>query len=172
MHLNGLSAAYTWESGGIRTMIYPLEGWLEKLPFVLAHEYHHAALYAVKGDFHRTFIGGVMAEGLADDFASRLFPDTRFSWMEPSFPLAEAQEADAYRYLQGRLDQTENRVTQELYLFGRLPYDMPIYTGRAIVYRLVYGFVSSHPISVSDLITLAPKVIVQSSAYQPGLASR
>jgi hypothetical protein len=169
-HLNGLSAAYTRESGGIRTVIYPLEGWLEKLPFVLAHEYHHAAMFVVKGDFHQTFIGRVIAEGLADDFASRVLPDISVFWTEPSFPFTKAEELDAYRYLRSRLDRAEDIGTQMAYLSGQLPSDLPLYTGRAIAYRIIQGFVSSQEVSLPDLITLDPKFIVQNSVYQPGMA--
>lgn len=167
--LNGLSAAYVKRFGGIYLLAYPLEGWLEKLSYVLAHEYHHVA-YLAKRDFSQTLLERVVAEGLADDFASRLFPDQGAPWMSQEFPLTIDQEIRAYNYLVEPKDEDNFRANDghNRYLQGNLPDEtMPSYTGFAIAYRLVQGFLSSQKISISSLLEMDPRDILEKSEYRP-----
>jgi len=170
--LNGLSAAYSKRSGGIRVVVYPVEGWLKSLPFVLAHEYHHAVYYQAKPDFDQTFLGWVIAEGLADDFANRLFPDTGACWMSPDFSFLprEYLEGELYKRLDRRLEQTDQYWHRNvvLYLYGAFPYSNgPRYGGRAIAYRVVQGYISLHQVSPSSLLGLDLKTILRESDYHP-----
>lgn len=169
LELNGLSAAYVPKSDGIVTVIYPITGWLVKLPFVLAHEYHHVAYRAVKPDFNQNLLGCVIAEGLADDFANRLFPGKGPTWMAKNFPFKHGEEEGSYRYLLKKAAQGKTDIKWcDLYLQQGNYGDGTRYAGRAIAYRIVQGFISSHQFSLSDLLDLDPEYILRNSAYHPG----
>lgn len=168
--LNGLSAAYTIESGGFRVVIYPLEGWLSVLPFVLAHEYHHAVHYQVTPNLDQSLLGPIIAEAMADHFASTLYPNTNVIWLSPNFPFRPGEEVDAYQFLLRRKDDPkwQRLINSKLFLVGELPYgDMTRYTGRAIAHGIVQGYVSSRKISVLELLKIDPKAIFEESAYRP-----
>ena len=170
--LNGLSAAYSQKSGGMRLVVYPLAGWLANLPFVIAHEYHHAVYYRTKQELAQNLPGCVIAEGLADDFASRLSAGTSPLWMAPSFSFEPEEELAAYQFLRSRMDDPApiwpNQETCRQYLYGLWPSsEMTRYTGRAVAHRIVQGYVSSHQVSLQDLLELDAQVILLESAYHP-----
>lgn len=167
--LNGLSAAYSKKSDGIRLVIYPINEWLERLPFVLAHEYHHL-IYAIKRDMSSSLLDRVVAEGLADDFANRLFPNLGGPWTLSDFSFTYHDETTAYECLHGEIDEVSllKKGGHNLYLVGQWPHaDMTPYAGYAVAYRLVQGFVSSHDVSLTELLELDPKIILAESIYKP-----
>jgi uncharacterized protein YjaZ len=167
LELNGLSAAYVPKSDGIVTVIYPINGWLVKLPFVLAHEHHHVVYRAVKPDFNQNLLGRVITEGLADDFANRLFPGKGPTWTTQDFSFKHREEEGSYRYLlkAGQVKTDGGEI--ERYLQKGNYSNGTRYAGRAIAYRIVQGFISSHQFSLSDLLDLDPEYILRNSTYHP-----
>lgn len=120
-----------------------VEGWLDVLPFTVAHEYHHTAVFARRlQPGERTVLWRLVFEGKADVFASELHPAVRRPWHAP---YAADDEQRCVSQLRERLDQPastpEFRNDLMIAWTGRAPRFCGYWAGR----RLVLAFRAEHP---------------------------
>ena len=153
----------------ILLQINPLfSDWLLWVPYVLAHEYHHAVwgynYFAVLGKTCMDLLTGLLIDGQADSFAKMLYPELQPSWINALTPTEEAQQ---WEKIQPYLDENDGAV-YERFFFGDKTNETPINTAYTIGYHIVQAYLKQHPTqTVFDLMNKEASEILSASAYKP-----
>ncbi len=147
---------------------------LDAVPRLVATNYHIAYQIGQEGLTYDKvpLLSFMLYTTRAADFVHLLYPDA------PPDPWANAlppdQEATLWDAMQPYLDVTyTDRATNqkiERYLYGRdnSP-DYPLWGGLFIGSQIVRAYRASHPaVTVPELASLSPSVVLQNSGYAPG----
>lgn len=153
---------------GIILELYPEPGWLEMVPYVVAHEYHHLVLFdrdVVERPL--TLLEVLLIEGRADLFASGLYPDLTPAWTRV---LTLEQEARQWQRMQPQLDTTA-RSTLRGFMFGNG--STPRWTGYTIGLRIMESLLVYRPdLEVEGWTVMTAREILSESRYPDALAYR
>ncbi len=149
--------------------INPLgKDWSRLIPYVLAHEYHHAIwgnnYFGVKRKTYMDLLTGLLIDGEADSFAKMLYPEAQPGWISALTPEEETiQWARMQAYLWGN-----DEVVYERFFFGDSDSGTPGGTAYTIGYHIVQGYLTQHPEqSVIDLMNKEAREILAESGYKP-----
>ena len=149
--------------------INPLgKNWSRLVPYVLAHEYHHAVwghnYFAVQGKTHMDLLTGLIIDGQADSFADQLYPEARPVWIHALTPEEETRQ---WEKMQEYLDGNDGAI-YERFFFGDAARGTPGNTAYTIGYHLVQAYLERHPEqSVLDLMNKEAREILSESSYAP-----
>jgi uncharacterized protein YjaZ len=137
-------------------------GWLDWVPYVLAHEYHHTIwgynYFAVQGYTKMDLLTGFIVDGQADSFAGALFPDFIPLWVNGLTP---QQEASLWLEVRSRL-RSEDPADYRRFMFGDEAAGIPWCAGYTLGYRLVQNYLRKHSgQSWVDLLNINPWNIYQ-----------
>ncbi|MBI4201926.1 MAG: hypothetical protein HY532_02265 [Chloroflexi bacterium] len=161
--------------------LWPSERWQQWLCYTIAHEYAHLVrnlllprrmtggkLVYQKTQEPETLLDAMVAEGIADAFAMRLFPG-----MAPaSYSALEAEtEAKVWPKVRRRLGVSDTSEIRRM-LFGDND-RIPAWTGHTIGHRMVQDYLNLHPTArpagLTGLVGLHAKVIFEATQYHPRL---
>lgn len=167
---NGVVGASTYGNMFIR--LNPLaEDYLEWIPYVFAHEYHHSVLgnywFVIhSGNLEDKFINSLLIDGEADSFALSLYPELKPKWL---FELSEDKEKSLWKDLYSNIIlEPEQNVDYGKYMFGDESCGIPWCAGYAIGYRIVQQYLKSYSTTTfSQLLEMHPLDIYQKSGYNP-----
>ena len=142
--------------------------WSEWVPYVLAHEYHHAVwgynYFAVQRKTHMDLLTGLLIDGEADSFAKLLYPERQPTWINALTP---AEEKEQWKRMQQYLDGNDGSV-YERFFFGDLVTGTPGNTAYTIGYRIVQTYLKQHPSqTVLDLLDKDAQEILIECGYEP-----
>ena len=154
--------------GNIAIHVNPLaEDFAAWIPYVFAHEYHHAVwggYWYVRhgGELAGEFVDSLLSEGQADSFALSRYPDLRPEWL---FSLSDDQAntlwADQYA---GRMFLQD--VDTCKYMFGDEAGGIPWCAGYAVGFGIVQAFLRKHPgTTARQLLEIRPADILKQSGY-------
>ncbi len=141
-------------------------GWQDWVPFVLAHEHHHAVwghdYFAVRHHDGMDLLTYLLNEGQADAFARELFPELDPPWNRA---LTEAEEARLWAELAPSLGSRDAALHARV-MFGGEADGIPTHTGYAIGYHIVGAYLARHPgTRVRELIGREARAILAESGY-------
>jgi uncharacterized protein YjaZ len=168
---------WLWEHGVVGTgigdnillQINPFaKDWPVWVPYVLAHEYHHAVwgynYFVVRGKAHMDLLTGLVIDGQADSFAKMLYPELRPLWIDALTPVQEAEQWDK---MQDHLTGNDGAAYRRFF-FGDERSGTPGHTAYTIGYHIVQAYLAAHPTStVLDLMDEEAEVILAESGYRP-----
>ncbi|MGN0801263.1 MAG: DUF2268 domain-containing putative Zn-dependent protease [Candidatus Faecivicinus sp.] len=139
-----------------------VEGCVDWIKYVFAHEYHHAVWgnywYVMHGgELENKLIDALVIEGEADCFAMSLYPALRPQWL---FGMA-AEEIGAiwerkYRTVAERAD-----VDHAAYLFGSEAIGIPWCAGYAVGCWLVREYLNAIGKSIPDILEVKPEQLLR-----------
>jgi uncharacterized protein YjaZ len=165
---NGITGTSTF--GNMLININPFaDDFLEWIPYVFAHEYHHTVWgnywYAIHGgELENQFIDSLLIDGEADSFALSFFPNLKPKWL---FDMSEASEKALWENHYSKIVLEQN-VDYCKFMFGNESCEIPWCAGYAIGYRIVQQFLRKNPnITFRQLIELRPTDIYKISKYNP-----
>jgi uncharacterized protein YjaZ len=161
--MGGVTGA-TASANVIYLQVYPTEGWLEKLEYTVAHEYHHAALAQrlPNNSDKLDLTNYLIFEGKADSFAKLVYPDVIVPWTEALEP---DQERALWQTIQPLLT-TENVYLHQDIMFGSARF--PTWTGYTIGFNIVQAFLKHYPdIDVEVWTEMDAQTLLEQSGYQP-----
>ncbi len=142
--------------------------WEAWIPYVLAHEYHHAiwgySYFAVQAKSYMDLLIGVLIEGEADAFAKMLYPEMQPPWIDALTPPEEARQWHAMQeYLSGY-----DGAAYQRFFFGDESSRTPGNTAYTIGYHIVQAYLQRHPTAtVLDLMNKEAQAILAESGYNP-----
>jgi uncharacterized protein YjaZ len=153
--------------GNIILNINPLaQDYLEWIPYVFAHEYHHTVWgnywNVIHGGRTGSFIESMLIDGQADAFAKDFYPSLKPKWISQ---IAKEQEKELWsRCYFGLLNETN--VDYNKYMFGDSKAGIPWCAGYFFGYRVIECFKKQYPlISVKEMIEMKTEAIYTMSGY-------
>ena len=153
--------------GNILLNINPLaDNYLDWIPYVFAHEYHHTVWgnywHVIHGGSTGKFIESILIDGQADAFAKSLSPSLNPKWISQ---ISEEQEKELWDKYYSRL-LNETNVDYNKYMFGDDEAGVPWCTGYFFGYRIIEYFKKRYPLtSVKELIEMSSEEIYAMSKY-------
>ncbi|HEX5809984.1 MAG TPA: DUF2268 domain-containing putative Zn-dependent protease [Anaerolineales bacterium] len=153
----------------ILLQINPLaQNWSLWVPYVLAHEYHHAVwgynYFAAQQKSYMDLLTGLLIDGEADTFAKLLYPDLHPTWINALTP---AEEAEQWEKMQKYLNGNDGPI-YERFFFGDKVSGTPSCTAYTIGYRIVQAYLKRYPTqTVFDLMNKEAWEILSDSGYEP-----
>ena len=164
--------------GAQATMVFlwPVQDWENWLTYTITHEYIHLVrnllfprglvggkLIYMKTQEPETLLDAIIAEGLADVFATEACSDIRPRWTDALDPEVERRVWPRVHRRLGVSDTTEIRRI----LFGDGD-RIPLWTGYTIGYRVVKRYLDVRPdAQASNLVGLPASKIFEDSGYGP-----
>jgi uncharacterized protein YjaZ len=145
----------------------PAKGWMKRLPYTTAHEYHHAI-----GAFntnhpvqhHESLLATMIAEGRADTFAELLFPGLQQLWTDT---LSDEEERTTWGAMQPYLGNTDGETVFK-FVFGDEESGIPPTAGYTIGYRIAQSYIANNPKdSPVEWTALDAKDFLKGSGYAP-----
>jgi uncharacterized protein YjaZ len=153
--------------GNILLSINPLaDNYLEWIPYVFAHEYHHTVWgnywHVVHGGRTGKFIESLLIDGQADAFAKSFDATLNPKWISQ---ISEEQEKELWdKYYVKLLDETS--VDYNRYMFGAAEFGIPWCAGYFFGYRIIENFKKNYPhISAKQMIEMNSEEIYALSGY-------
>ena len=155
--------------------LWPAEGWQTWLRHTVTHEYAHLVrnllfprglsggrLIYLKTQEPETLLDALIAEGLADTFATQVLPDVAPLWTETPF---DDPEAVVWRRVHRRLDVSDPTEIRRI-LFGDND-RIPQWTGYRFGYRIVGSFLEANTgYDLGALMDMPGKAIYEGSGFQ------
>jgi uncharacterized protein YjaZ len=146
----------------IHLQVYPKDGWLEMLEYVVAHEYHHAALaQRLPNNVNNLDLANyLVTEGKADSFAKLVYPDVIAPWTKALKP---EQERKLWQTIQPLLMNEDVYLHQEI-MFGSTRF--PTWTGYTIGFNIVQAFLKKYPdTDVETWTKMDAQTLLEQSGY-------
>lgn len=136
----------------------------EMLEYVVAHEYHHSVfLENQNGAGGMNLLNGVVFEGKADAFASRLYPEVNPPWSEP---LSAMEEKRVLEELRDNREST-NAEFYDTFQNGNLKKDIPKWSNYKIGFSIVESYLRLHPdVSIEEWTIMDEREMVRGSDYR------
>ena len=155
---------------------WPVPHWGQTLAYTTCHEYIHLVrnylfprsmvggrMVYMKSQEPDTLLDAMLAEGIADAFATELYPDHQPRWTSE---LSPEDEVAIWPQVKRRLGLTEPSEIRR-YLFGDGD-RVPTWTGHAIGYAIVRAYLSAHPqAKPASLVGLTSQGLYEESGYAP-----
>lgn len=167
-----------WQNGVVGTVVFgniiirinPLaDNFLEWIPFVFAHEYHHNVwgyhhFVLNRGrDTDGSFLEYMITEGQADLFAESLFPGLIPQWNRP---FDNETEIALWNRIKPIL-QSKDQEVHSLFMFGKESENLPWCVGYSFGKMIVSDFLREHSaLSFSELLAIPARQILQGSKYR------
>lgn len=156
--------------------LWPVEGWQNWLTYTVTHEYAHMVrnLFFPRGlaggklvymntQEPETLLDAILAEGLADVFATGIVPDGSPIWTKA---LDTEVEKQLWPRVTRRLAVSDPNEIRRV-LFGDND-RIPQWTGYTIGYRIVKRYLEKHPkATLASLISIPARDIFEASEYTP-----
>lgn len=165
---NGVAGTSTF--GNMLISINPLaDNFIEWIPYVFAHEYHHAVWgnywYALHGgELDNRFINSLLIDGQADSFALSFYPVLKPKWL---FNMSKETEKALWEKHYSKVFLEED-VDYGKYMFGDEANGIPWCAGYTIGYRIIQQFLLSNSnTTFSKLLEMRPLDIYKLSGYAP-----
>ena len=171
--MNGV-LGFSLGAQAMMVFLWPVDGWRDWLTYTVVREYVHLVrnllfprgvsggrLIYMKTQQPETLLDAMVAEGVADAFATSLCPEMRPRW-------TQALDADQQRRIWPRVrrrlgvsDTTEIRRM----LFGDND-RIPTWTGYTFGYRMVKSYLEANPdTNPAQLVSMAGSAIMAQSCY-------
>jgi len=154
------------ETGGLLwTQFIPADGWLESLPHMVVHEYHHAVTngYFPQRTEDPTLLDVLISEGGAEAFALTLNPPAT---NEPVATMSKELQAEVWPQMRKHLESKDPDILQ-LILFGggqRVPRSAVYAIGTEIVLSFLKN--NSH-LTAAEWSALSARDLLDRSGYKP-----
>lgn len=155
------------ETGGLLwTQFIPTDGWLEELPHLVVHEYHHAV---TNGFFPQitedpTLLDLLISEGGAEAFALTLNPPAA---NEPVATISKELQAEVWPQMRKHLESKDPDIHQ-LFIMGD-GQRVPRAAGYAIGTEIVLSFLKNNAhLTAAEWSTLSARDLLDRSGYNPG----
>lgn len=142
--------------------VYPQPGWLDVLPYLVAHEYHHIVIFRRHLDPAEPvdLLGALLVEGRANTFAGQLYPDATAPW---THSLTAEQEREQWVRMKPHLASTDEAVKLRYLLGGG---GVPRWTGYTIGFRIMNRFLEGRSyLDVEAWSALDAEFILRRSGY-------
>jgi uncharacterized protein YjaZ len=142
------------------------QNYLDWIPYVFAHEYHHTVWgnywYVVHGGSTGNFIEAMLIDGQADAFAKSFSPSLKPKWISQ---ISKEQEKELWNtYYSKLLNETDADYGK--YMFGDDEAGIPWCAGYFFGYRIIECFKEHHPLtSVKEMIEMSSEEIFAMSNY-------
>ncbi|MGD6965703.1 DUF2268 domain-containing protein [Rossellomorea vietnamensis] len=134
----------------------------EMLKYVVAHEYHHSVLMEKDDEAGFTLLEGIIFEGKAESFASRLYPRVKAPWTEQ---LTTEEENTVLNVLDENMKSTSIELYNEFHE-GNFTKGLPIWSNYKIGYKIMENFLAEHPDMTVKEWTMADETkIVKNSSF-------
>lgn len=153
--------------GNILLNINPLaENYLEWIPYVFAHEYHHTVWgnywYVIHGGLTGKFLESLLIDGQADAFAKSFNLTLSPKWISQ---ISEEQEKDLWnKYYLKSINETN--VDYVKYMFGDAELGIPWCAGYFFGYKIIEYFKKKYSnISSKQMIEMNCEEIYAASGY-------
>ena len=160
-YMHGVNAAVV-DSRRIVLLINPVDDWLDWVPYVVAHEYHHLVWIALHGKYPYTPVEILITEGEADYFARLVYPEVVAPW---TVALTTEQEATQWQVIQEQLDGSGGYEFHRRVMFGQGE-GVSHWAGYTIGFHIVRSYLETHPgLSPQEWTALEPEVILRDSGY-------
>ena len=154
--------------------LWPAEGWQRWLAYTVTHEYVHLVrnllfpraltggkLVYTRSKEPETLLDAMVVEGLADAFATHVYPDMRPPWTEALDPEVEQRLWPRVHRRFKVSDPTEIRRI----LFGDND-RIPVWTGYTVGFRIVQRYLEANPTAQpAGLLGLSAAAIFEASGY-------
>lgn len=154
------------ETGGVLwTQFIPAAGWLDTLPHMVLHEYHHAARYSFLPELaqSQTLLETIVSEGSAEVFALSIRPEGP---SKPFPPLSKHEQARVWNDMEGYLDSTDPAKLQ-FYVFGDGE-RIPRLAGYVIGREMALSFIANNPdVPVEEWSRMSAREFLDLSGYAP-----
>ena len=171
--MNGV-LGFSLGAQAIMLYIWPVDGWKEWVTYTVTHEYMHLVrnllfprglaggrLIYMKTQEPETLLDAMVAEGLADAFATRVADSVSPRWTNALTPEVEERLWPRVHRRFKVSDTTEIRRM----LFGDAD-RIPLWTGYTIGYRIVMRFLETHPdMEPANLVSMPGNAILEASGY-------
>ena len=158
--MNGITG---WAGQSIVLEFYPEPGWLDLLPYLVAHEYHHIVMFSRYLDTTRplNLLEVLLLEGRADAFASELYPSVTAPWTQA---LSKEQERKQWAFIKPHLSSTAPNTVQR-YFYGS---DTTPWKGYTIGFHIMQAFLKRYPhMDVAAWSVAEAETILRESGYRP-----
>lgn len=157
--------------------LWPTENWQYWLAYTAAHEYAHLVrnlmlprspqggrLMYVKSQTPETLLDAMVAEGIADHFATRMSSNPPPPWTDA---LTAPQATHLWPRVRRRLEVSDmNEIRRVLFGDGDR---IPTWTGYTLGYRIVNGYLQNHPAAqFGALVGLSGKAVFEGSGFPNG----
>ena len=173
--MNGV-LGFSLGAQAMMVFLWPVDGWQEWLSYTVTHEYTHLVrnllyprglaggkLVYMKTQEPETLLDALVAEGMADVFATGLNEDVHPPWSSALTPDLERRLWPRVHRRLGVSDTTEIRRI----LFGDND-RIPLWTGYTYGYRIVTSYLEAKPdAQPASLVALSAKAIFEGSGYDP-----
>lgn len=153
--------------GNIILNVNPLaQNYIDWIPYVFAHEYHHAVWgnywYVVHGGSTGSFIEAMLIDGQADAFAKSFCPSLNPKWISQ---ISKEQEKKLWnKYYSKLLNETDADYGK--YMFGDDEAGIPWCAGYFFGYKIIEYFKKRHPhTTVKEMIEISSEEIFAMSDY-------
>ena len=153
--------------GNIILNINPFaENYIEWIPYVFAHEYHHTVWgnywHVIHGGRTGSFLESMLIDGQADAFAKSFNTSLTPKWISQ---ISKEQEKTLWdKHYSKLLNDTD--VDYIKYMFGDIETEIPWCAGYFFGYRIIECFKKNYPLtSVKELIEMDSKEIYSMSKY-------
>ena len=149
------------------TQFLPADGWLETLPHVVLHEYHHAFRYLARpqeATDELTLLQMLVVEGGAEAFALSVRPEGPY---KPFATLTDEQQANIWADMQEHLDSSDPADLRRLF-YGDGE-RVPRFAGYGIGRAMATTFVEKNPeIPAEEWSAMPAEEFLRLSGYNPG----
>lgn len=153
--------------GNIILNINPLaDNYLEWIPYVFAHEYHHCVWgnywHVIKGGGTKSLVESMLIDGQADAFAKSFNPSLNPKWISQ---ISKEQEKKLWNKYYSKL-LNETNVDYVKYMFGDTEGEIPWCAGYFFGYRIIEAFKKYYPLTtVKEIIEMSSEEIYAMSNY-------
>ena len=154
--------AITLGTGKIIVSIDPtFNNWVQQLPYVLAHEYHHSVWTSrnfTTADF--TPLEYLVFEGKADSFAKELYPNISIFYINM---LTEKKEKRVWNLISPELNKRKSEMNDKMMIGTD---EIPVCSGYTIGFNILEAFKKNNPqINDKELIDITAEQILLLSKY-------
>jgi len=160
------ASGFTTGSGKILLFVNPEGSWKHWIPYVIAHEYHHAAWTHLWTEDHPrqeplSKLGDYLVfEGRADSFARLLYPNEGAPWTRALTP---KEEEEQWKAMCADLRSTDQNLWSQ-YAFGGL--ETPRWTLYTIGFHVVQCYLEHHPSQgVEQWTAMNARELLEESGY-------
>lgn len=160
----GIYGTSVW--GNIILNINPLtEHFLDWIPFIFAHEYHHSVWgdywYCKKGGegLNDSFLQMMITEGEADAFAMSIYKNLVPSWHKG---VSQAEEKYVWKKIKSVMNEKMPIKECSKYMFGNKELGIPKNAGYYYAIKIINVFMENHKgMTISELLTINPLEIYE-----------